>query len=124
MIISQAPSPSNLRVLLRGRLFTRLVPVVLGLLSGALADQARADIIPPGCNGNGYGISLFVDKPLARVGDTLRYTLLLSNQDFPACQAEQITAAIVTPDGVSRPVTLRRTVLNPGQSDLYPDVIA
>lgn len=84
----------------------------------------RADVVPPGCSGNGYGISLFVDKPLARVGDTLSYTLLLSNQDLPACQAEQIEAAITTPDGVSHPIPLRRTVLDPGQSDLYRDVIS
>jgi hypothetical protein len=61
---------------------------------------------------------------MARVGDTLSYTLLLSNEEFPACQAEMIAANIITPDGVSHPIDVRRRTLDPGQSDLYRDVVS
>lgn len=101
-----------------------LLRLCLAALAGVWGAGARADIIPPGCSGNGYGISLFVDKPVTRVGDTLSYTLLLSNQEFPACQAEMIAANIITPDGVTHPIEVRRRTLDPGQSDLYRDVVS
>lgn len=98
-----------------------LLPII-ALALGALPG-AQAEIIPPGCAGNGYGISLFVDKPTAHVGDTLNYSLYVGNQVFPACRAEQIVANIVTPDGVTHPIQLTRTILDPGQSDIYENVV-
>src|SRR5262245_59410081 len=56
----------------------------------SFCQSMLADIIPPGCQGNGYGISLFVSKQIAHVGDTLLYTVVASNEPFPACQAENI----------------------------------
>ena len=88
---------------------TLLALTTLSLLS---EGTSKAEIIPPGCLGNGYGISLFVDKQRARIGDTLKYSLLVNNLAFPACRADQITAAIVTPDGTTNRVTLNRTTLN------------
>lgn len=104
------------------RWWSCLLPII-ALAFGALPGL-RAEIIPPGCTGNGYGISLFVDKPTAHIGDTLNYSLLVGNLQFPACRAEQITASIVTPDGVTHQIELRRTILDPGQSDIYENVVS
>jgi hypothetical protein len=87
-----------------------------------LAQHAVAEIIPPGCTFNGIFISLGVDKQNAHVGDTLSYSMVIGNSPFPACRAEQISASIVTPDGVSHPITLSRTILNPGDFDTYENV--
>lgn len=86
-------------------------------LSPVLAQQD-----PPGCSGSGLGIALFVDKPQAHLGDTLNYSALVYNSPFPACKASGITAWLVTPDGVTNVINLRRNVLNPGESDNYPNV--
>jgi uncharacterized repeat protein (TIGR01451 family) len=83
---------------------------------------ARAQQEPPGCEGSGLGIALFVDKPIAHVGDTLRYSVLVYNSPFPACKASGIRAWIVTPDGVTNNINLVRTALQPGQSDNYAQV--
>ena len=40
-----------------------------------------------------------------------------------ACDATGIRAFIVTPDGATNFVTLRRTTLHTGESDFYPDVV-
>ena len=97
-----------------------LVVALLLMFQGSLL--VRAHEFPPGCTGSGLGISLFADKTDAHVGDTVCYSVLILNTPFPACQADNIVAAIVTPDGVSHNIPLVRTTLNPGESDFYTNV--
>src|ERR1035437_10071398 len=99
------------------------------LLAGLLfllfsAPAARADRTPAGCTGSGLGISLFTSIPDVHIGDTLFYSVLVFNTPFPACNASEIQAWVVTPDGVTNTVTLLRTTLEPGQSDLYNNVVS
>ena len=94
-----------------------LVCLLLGT-SAVLAHQS-----PPGCTGSGLGISLFADKPDVKLGDTISYSVLVFVTAFPACDATGIQASIVTPDGVTHPITLRRTSLVPGDSDYYDSVV-
>jgi uncharacterized repeat protein (TIGR01451 family) len=99
-----------------------------GLLAGLFfllfgIPLAHAHQIPPGCTGSGLGISLFTDKINAHVGETICYSALVFNTPFPACLAENVAAGIVTPDGVTNRITLRRTTLNPGDSDFYTNVV-
>ncbi len=89
-----------------------------------MSPAVQAENIPPGCKGNGLGISLFVSQGEARVGDTLYYSLQISNQEFPACRATDIQSVIVTPDGDEHEIVLRRTTLNPGESDFYDKVVS
>lgn len=86
------------------------------------AISARAQQDPVGCQGSGLGIALFVDKPQAHVGDTLSYSALVYNNPFPACKTSGVKAWVVTPDGKTNTITLRRTTLNPGESDNYANV--
>lgn len=94
--------------------------LALLMLAGLVTGRAQQD--PPGCQGSGLGIALFVDKPQAHVGDTLNYSVLVYNNPFPSCKASSISAWVVTPDGVTNSITLRRTTLNPGESDNYQNV--
>jgi uncharacterized repeat protein (TIGR01451 family) len=111
--------------------------VWVALLAGLLfllfsAPSARADRNPPGCLGSGLGISLFTSLPDVHIGDTIYYSVNVFNASFPACDAGAtnpavagaIRAWVVTPDGVTNNLTLRRTYLAPGDSDSYPNVVS
>ena len=109
------------------------VAVLAGLLFLLLsAPAARADRNPPGCTGSGLGISLFTSLPDVHIGDTIYYSVNVFNTPFPACNAGETNAAsagaiyafVVTPDGVTNNITLRRTFLAPGDSDLYTNVVS
>ncbi len=109
----------------------------VGLLAGLLfllfsAPVARADRNPPGCLGSGLGINLFTSLPDVHIGDTISYSITVFNAPFPACNAGEtnpafagaIKAFVVTPDGVTNNITLRRTFLAPGDSDSYTNVVS
>jgi len=84
------------------------------------APQARADQYPPGCDGSGLGISLFISPTTpVHVGDTLNYSVLVFNAPASVCQASQLKAWVVTPNGVTNFISLSRTNLLPEQSDSY-----
>ncbi len=87
-----------------------------------LLPSAQAQQDPPGCTGSGLGISLFVDKMVAHVGDTLHYSVIVYNSKFPACKVSEVRAYLATPDGVTNVITLKRTTLNPGEGDQYDNV--
>jgi len=91
-----------------------------------LAAPAFADRSPEGCTGSGLNISLEVNAPQVHIGDTISFgvTVLNGNGVGPiVCDASDITASLVTPDGVNHPITLVRTTLLNGQSDYYPNVV-
>jgi len=98
------------------------------LLAGLLLllfslPAARAQGVPPGCTGSGIGITLYTSAPDVHVGDTICYGVLVFNGGVVGplvCDASNIVAFIVTPDGVSHPVTLVHTYMVNGQSDYYP----
>jgi uncharacterized repeat protein (TIGR01451 family) len=111
--------------------------VWVALLAGLLflffsAPAAFAQRSPPGCLGSGLGISLFTSLPDVHIGDTISYSVNVFNTPFPACDAGNTNAAsagaiyafIVTPDGVTNYITLRRTFLAPGDSDFYTNVVS
>ena len=104
----------------------RLAAAILGLVAmlSLVPTGAIADINPPGCTGSGLGLSLFADKQAVGAGDVINYSVLVFDTPFPACDATGISAEITTPDGVSHPITLRRTSLVPGDSDYYANVVA
>ena len=102
-----------------------LLAVALLLLVFAL-PKAQAHASPPGCTGSGLGILLFTDSPDVHIGDTLNYSVTVFNGTGNGpivCDAEGIQAFIVTPDGVTHPITLRRTALSNGESDYYKNVV-
>src|SRR5262249_23729308 len=109
---------------LRARFSNLFGLLVASLALIGLAQKSAAEIIPDGCKFNGIFIALVVDKQTAHVGDTLFYSLVIGNAPFPACRAEGIVTSIITPDGVTHPMTLKRTVLNPGESDTYDNVVS
>jgi len=100
------------------------------LLAGAPAAFAQRS--PPGCTGSGLGINLYTSLPDVHVGDTIYYSVEVRNAPFPACDAGMtnpaaagaIGAFVVTPDGVTNNLTLRRTFLTPGESDFYTNVVS
>ncbi len=102
------------------------------LLLLASAPGARADRNPPGCTGSGLGINLYTSLPDVHIGDTLYYSVMVFNSPFPACDAGEtntadagaIRAWVVTPDGITNFLSLRRTFLVPGDSDYYTNVVS
>ena len=104
---------------------TALLAGIAFLLCGAPAVMAHSS--PPGCTGSGLGILLYTDAPDVHVGDTLRYSITVFNGTGTGpvvCDSTLIQAFIVTPDGVSHPITLVRTTLLNGQSDFYLNVVS
>lgn len=89
---------------------------------------ARADRVPADCNGSGLGITLFTSSPDVHIGDTLHYSINVfngtPNSGRIVCDATEIQAWIVTPDGKSNTVTLLRRTLHQAESDFYPDVVS
>ena len=118
--VSKPPGLFTIAALLAG-----LVLLLVG------APAAHADRSPPGCSGSGLGISLFTSLPDVHIGDTIYYSVNVFNTPFPACDAGAtnpavagaIQAFVVTPDGFTNNVTLRRTYLLPGESDFYTNVV-
>jgi len=103
-----------------------LLAALVCLLSGTSASHAQGS--PPGCTGSALGISLFTDIANVHVGDTIWYSATVFN-NLPgspriACDASGIVAGIVTPDGRTNMMTLRRTTLLNGESDFYTNVVS
>jgi uncharacterized repeat protein (TIGR01451 family) len=102
--------------------------MLAGLWFGlANAPAARADQNPPGCTGSGLGILLYTSASDVHIGDTLTYSVTVFNGTGVGpvvCNATSITAFIITPDGISHPISLVRTNLSNGQSDYYPNVVS
>src|SRR5262245_54974955 len=121
-VTDHGPSAALAKRTVRWRALIWLASVALLLCGTAL--PVRAHQSPPNCTGSGLGISLFTDVPDAQVGDTIRYSALVFNTPFPACDATEIVAGIVTPDGVTNMITLTRTALVPGDSDNYLNVVS
>lgn len=80
---------------------------------------------PDTCSGSGLGISIFVDNPDVHVGDAVIYSIdIFNGAGGPvSCDATSIVASVVTPDGVSHPITLSRTAMSNGQVDSYNNVL-
>ena len=103
----------------------------LALLTGLLvslgfAPVARAQQTPPGCTGSGLGINLFTSSPDVHIGDTISYSVSVFNGSAVGpvvCDAIDIVAGIVTPDGKTNMVTLVRRILHNGEADFYPNVV-
>ncbi|GDY22277.1 hypothetical protein LBMAG56_36240 [Verrucomicrobiota bacterium] len=87
----------------------------------------RADRVPLNCSGSGLGITLFTSAPDVHIGDRIFYSINVFNgiagTGRISCDATSIKAFIVTPDGLTNFVTLRRTTLHNAESDFYPDVV-
>src|ERR1041385_3855064 len=131
--IAQPPGASCARLKTFTASSTRnpfLVWMVLmtGMLSLLLsAPSAHAHASPPGCTGSGLGILLFTDSPDVHIGDTLNYSVTIFNGTGlgpVVCDATAIQASLVTPDGVTHPLTLVHTTLSNGQSDFYTNVVS
>jgi len=100
-----------------------------GLVCLLLATSAvRADRSPTNCAGSALNISLFTSIPDVHIGDTLYYSVNVSDgiagSGRIACDATSIQAWVVTPDGKTNSMTLVRTNLSQGEADYYPDVVS
>jgi uncharacterized repeat protein (TIGR01451 family) len=97
----------------------------LGALVGPFDSRAES---PQGCTGSALGIDLFTDVGDVHIGETIHYSATVFNglagSPRVACDASGIRAGIVTPDGRTNLLTLRRTALVNGQSDFYTNVVS
>jgi uncharacterized repeat protein (TIGR01451 family) len=98
---------------------------LIGVLFGTLESKAER---PQGCSGSALGINLYTDIGNVHVGDTINYSATVFNglvgSPLIACDATAIIAGIVTPDGRTNMLTLRRTALVHGESDFYENVVS
>jgi uncharacterized repeat protein (TIGR01451 family) len=119
--------------------FTALLAGLLLLLFSAPA--ARAQQIPPGCAGSGLGIFLDTPSGDSHVGCTICYSITVLNGGVGPrtfCDASNITAFVVTPDGTNHSIPLAtltttswesggahpgRTYLSNAQWDYYTNVV-
>ena len=108
--------------------FVALLAGLFLLLFSAPAAAATLPGTPPGCNGSGLGIILYTPSGDSHVGCTICYGVTIYNGfgvGPVVCDASNITAFIITPDGVTTNITshLVRTYLTNGQSDYYPNLV-
>ncbi|MCX6723729.1 MAG: class F sortase [Candidatus Staskawiczbacteria bacterium] len=99
---------------------------ILLFLSVLWTTPIFADKSPAGCTGSGLGINLYADVQEVHIGDTIFYSIDVfngANSGPVVCDASEIQASIVTPDGITHPIALLRTLLLSGQTDSYPNVI-
>jgi uncharacterized repeat protein (TIGR01451 family) len=119
----------------------------VALLAGLLlllfsAPAARAQQVPPGCQGSGLGIFLDAPPTDSHIGCTIWYGVTIFNGGTGPkvyCDASNIVAYVVTPNGVSHPLLLGtlnttayesggthvgRTYLSNGQWDYYSNVVS
>jgi hypothetical protein len=99
-----------------------ITPLFLFATTATYANQS-----PPGCTGSGLGINLFSNVSVANIGDTILFSIRVFNGTGGGpvvCDASGIQAFIVTPDGISHPITLTRTDLSDGQSDMYTNIVS
>src|SRR3989344_5958787 len=98
--------------------------LVVFLLSPAIMFAHRS---PDTCSGSGLSINLYATPSQAHVGDTISYTVDVSNgmDTGPVvCDVTDIQASITTPDGAVHDISLSRTSLSNGDSDTYSDVVS
>ncbi|HTI69873.1 MAG TPA: chitobiase/beta-hexosaminidase C-terminal domain-containing protein, partial [Candidatus Limnocylindria bacterium] len=92
----------------------------------ALSVQAHQ--APPGCSGSGLGLDLFAEAGDVHIGETIFYSVIVFNGEAGhpkvTCDATEIKAAVVTPDGKTNTIELRRTSLANGDVDFYPNVVS
>lgn len=112
-----------------------LILIVLGIpvavlvvlfLSVFWTITVYADRSPATCVGSGLAINLYTDKPQVSIGDVISYSVDIFNGTdniHIACDATDITAFVVTPDGVTHPITLLRTSLLNLEVDFYSNVV-
>jgi len=88
--------------------------------------EVSAQGTPAGCTGSGLGINLFTSIPDVHIGDTISYSATVFNglvgTGRTVCDATEIEAFVVTPDGKTNTINLVRTTLHNGESDFYPNV--
>lgn len=110
------------------RLPAKFVALLSALAMLAGVFQSRADERPPGCTGSALGINLFTASRDVHIGETITYSATVFNglpgSTEVACDATEIIAWIVTPDGLTNRLTLARTALSQGQADFYRDVVS
>lgn len=101
------------------------VAMITTLLFASAPAKGQGE--PPGCTGSGLGILLFTDAGDTHIGDTIRYSVTVLNgtgNGPTVCDASDIKAFVVTPDGISHPIALSRTRLRNGESDYYTNVVS
>jgi uncharacterized repeat protein (TIGR01451 family) len=121
--------------------FTALLAGLLLLLFSAPAAHAQPSGTPPGCIGSGLGIFLDTPSGDSHVGCTICYSITVLNGGIGSrvyCDASNITAFVVTPDGTNHSIPLAtltttsweggtahpgRTYLSNGQYDYYTNVV-
>lgn len=80
--------------------------------------------IPPGANRIGLCVTITGSKRVAHVGEVIAYSVNISNGAFPCLQVRIDHFHIITPDNIAHDITLHQgTLINPGQSFDYPNVI-
>ncbi len=98
--------------------------ILLSFVLGATPVFAHRS--PDTCTGSGLQISLYTNLTEVHIGDLISYSVDVYNglKIGPVvCDATDITASIVTPDGQNHPITLLRTTLLNGQVDSYTNVV-
>lgn len=93
-----------------------------------LTTPVLADRSPASCSGSSLGIVLYVSPGEAQIGESVSYTVIVSNGPVVngsiPCDASDITASLTTPDGINHPISLLRTTLTSGQRDTYTNVVS
>jgi hypothetical protein len=101
---------------------TSLVVILLVLsVTTAFADRRPVD-----CTGSGLQIGLYAHPSSVYIGDTISFDVVVFNgiNSMPiVCDATDIQASLVTPDGISHAISLTRTSLSNTDQDTYSNVV-
>jgi uncharacterized repeat protein (TIGR01451 family) len=109
-MIFARPETASLRDNLRiskGRVRPKIVCLVLSVALVSLGMMRAAEAVqnPPGCTANAVGFTLSkqAGKDTIVNGDTVTYTITISNGGSPACTASNLVVGAFCPDGAGNP---------------------
>src|SRR5439155_26618996 len=111
-------------LIMRGVRVKRLLVLTVVALATALTGVARADRVPANCNGNGVRVNLSRSVPQAVNGQTVTYSISISNNDdssigLIACDATNVLVDFYCPGPDGSP-NLANPILVANLADLPP----
>src|SRR5687768_8379088 len=86
-----------------------MVAAVAGLTAAAPASAHQQ---PNNCNSNRLSLDIIKDRTLVRNGDTITYTVEVSNIGAGACDVSNVDIALVFPAKNGTPTGVKRAVLS------------
>src|SRR5689334_6079814 len=84
-----------------------LTATVIGGAAGAAPALAQD---PVGCRSNSFQLAISKDRTYIRDGETINYTVSVSNPGLPACTVSSANVQLQLPDATGNPSSVLQTL--------------